>query len=185
MSQKSREARKKRAAGGLQPGDLIPMLDHQREFLKVHGKFVYNPEMELIMAADPKTNKKDMRFGNSPLPWELPVTAQDLIHLQQARQRTFKCKNKHCDMFEKETSVIYKTVIHKKEIPHSNTGNKEIDAIHNDMALRRFGKREQVCMHIEVCCSKCRQHIQYVKRTMSNRRAAEDPYVSGPHQNRY
>ena len=179
---KSWVKRKKEAAGALRPGDLIPMAGFQREFLELHGKYVHNPEMELIMAQNEPTNKRFMNFGTTPLPWEVPVTAQDMENLKTAQRRVFVCKNKHCSAYDQEAAGTYGVVTHKKEIPHSDTGSAVIDAVHNRMDLNRFGRREKIDIHVEVRCKRCGEHIQFVKRNASNRRAAKDPLVSGPHQ---
>jgi hypothetical protein len=182
IKRRNRVKHKKEVAGALKPGDLIPMPDHQREFLELHGKYVHNPEMELIMAQYEPTNKRFMNFGNTPLPWETPVTAQDMENLKVAQRRVFTCQNKHCSTYGQEAAGTYSVVTHKKEIPHSDTGNTMIDVVHNRMDLNRFGRREKIDIHVEVRCKKCGEHIQFVKRNLSNRRAAKDPLVSGPHQ---
>lgn len=179
---KSRVRRKKEAAGGKEPGDLIPMPDNQREFLKVHNKFVDNPTMELLIAQDKPSDKARMNFGLTPLPWEISLTAQDMRHLRQVQQKQFICKNEQCDAHGQESVADYYVVTYKNEIPHSNTGNPLVDKALNQINLRRFGRRENICIHVGVRCKRCRQHIQFVKRSLSHRRAAKDPLVSGPHQ---
>ncbi len=179
---KNRIRRKKEAAGGKEAGDLIPMPDHQREWLRVHDKFVKNPEMELIMATDPPSNRSRMSFGVNPLPWETPMTAQDFRHLEEVRQKKYTCENKQCGACDQESVADYYVVTHRREIPHSNTNDSLIDKAINQICLRRFGRRENLCIHVGVQCKKCKQHIKYVKRSLSHRRAAKDPLVSGPHQ---
>ena len=180
--QKNWIKRKKAAAGAKEPGDLIPMSDHQREFLKVHNKYVHNPEMELILAQDTPSDRPNMVFGVNPLPWEIPLTTQDMKHLQQAKEKKYTCKNSQCSAHDQEAVADYYIVTHKREIPHSDTGDPIIDKAQNAIDLRRFGRRENVCIYVAVQCKKCKQHIQFVKRSLSHRRAARDPLVSGPHQ---
>jgi hypothetical protein len=179
---RSRVRRKKEAAGAKEPGDLIPMCDHQREFLKIHNKYIENPEMELIMAHDPPSNKSRMSFGLNPLPWETPVTPQDIKHLKQAQQKLYVCKNERCEARNQELTADYYILTHKREIPHSDTDNALEDKARNQIDLRKFGRRERICIHVAVRCKRCKQHIKYVKRILSHRRAAKDPLVSGPHQ---
>jgi hypothetical protein len=174
--------KKKAAAGTVEPGDLIPMPDHQREYYKSHNMYVHNSEMELILATDIPSRRPTMSFGTNPLPWEVTLTHQDTKHLRQAQQKKFVCKNKKCPIHGQETQANYYLITHKKEIPHSDTGDKYADKARNQIDLRRFGKRESIDMHVAVKCKQCKEHIQFVKRTMSNRRAACDPLVAGPHQ---
>ena len=134
IKKKSWVKRKKEAAGALKPGDLIPMAGFQREFLELHGKYVDNPEMELIMAQNEPTNKRFMNFGNNPLPWEVPLTTQDVENLKAAQRKLYVCKNKHCSTYDQEAAATYSVVTHKKEIPHSDTGSDVVDSVH--MRLR-------------------------------------------------
>ena len=179
---KNRIKQKKEAAGVVEPGDLIPMPDHQREFYKTHNMYVHNPEMELILAGNMPSNRPTMNFGTTPLPWEMPLTHQDVKHLSIAQQKKYTCTNKKCAAYNQPTQAKYYLVIHKTEIPHSNTGDKYADKARNQIDLKRFGRRELVNLHVAVRCKQCKEHIQFVKRTMSHRRAACDPLVSGPHQ---
>ena len=172
---------KRKTMETLEPGDLIPMSGFQREFLKLHDKYVHNPEMELILASNEPTDRR-MNFGANPLPWELSMTNQDTKHLKQAQQKLYVCKNLKCKNHEKEATADYCIVKHKREIPHSCTGDSLADQIQNKVDLKRFGRREQLDIHVAVQCKECKGHIQFVKSNISNRRAAKDPMVSGPHQ---
>jgi hypothetical protein len=179
---KSQVRRKKELAGSKEPGDLIPMPDHQREFLKTHNMFVDNPAMELILAQDKPSDKAKMSFGTNPLPWEKPMNVQDFRHLKQAQDKMYVCKNKQCAAYDRESIADYYVVTYKREIPHSDTKDPIVNKALNQIGLRRFGRRENTCIHVGVQCKRCKQHIQYVKRSLSHRRAAKDPLVSGPHQ---
>lgn len=179
---KARHKRKKEAASAREPGDLIPMPDHQREFYKSHNMYVDNPEMELILATDPPSRRPTMSFGTNPLPWEISLTPQDTKHLSIAQQKKYTCKNEKCPIHNQPAQANYYLATHKTEIPHSDTGDKYADKARNQIDLRKFGRRELINLHVAVQCKQCKEHIQFVKRSMSNRRAARDPLVSGPHQ---
>lgn len=142
--------RKKLVKG--EPGDLIQMDDGQREFLKVHGKYVHNPEMELAMLEDEPSMYSKATFG-APLPWEKQMDHQDWKHFKTAKARKFKCK---CS--EAEVSGTYKLV---PEVAK--------------------GGQDQV---VSVYCVQCKEFIQMVKRSVTNRRLARDPMINGPHQDR-
>jgi len=163
-------------------GDLIQLHDYKREYLELYGRCVDNPTMEAILAGDPKSGKARMRFGSTPLPWERSLTAQDFRHLNQAQEKQYTCQNPDCPACGKSATAIYYMVTHKKELPHSDTGNTLVDKARNQIDLRRFGKRERICIHVGVRCKTCKQHIKYVKYSLSHRRAAKDQLVSGPHQ---
>ena len=166
---KKKEKFRKEAAGSLERGDLIPMDIGQREFLKVHNKFVNNPEMEAIMATDDQKGTK-MVFSVNPLPWEAALTPQEEKHLKQARQKEYSCRNEKCKAFGKPQQADYFVVTHKKELDT------------DENTLNKFGRREQIVNHCGTKCKTCGKFIRYVKYNMSHRRAARDIMVSGPHQ---
>ena len=173
---------KKTHEGKLKPGDLVPMPEEQINFLRLRKKYVSNQEVEHLMLLDNSPNGHRMVFGNNPLPWEVPMIAQDFEHLKQAQDRTYTCQNKECKACGQEAKAKYYIVIHKHEIPHFNFCNPEIDRVQNKNQVIFFGKRENLCIHVGVRCKICDKHIKYVKRSLANRRAAKDPFVSGPHQ---
>jgi len=159
---------------GLRRGDLIPMDEGQRQFLDDHNKFVNNPEMEAMMASLPTRGGRGsskMSFGTAPLPWETQLTVRDYNHLNDALNRQYICRNKKdCNPDEALKSVTYAIVTHKKELP-----TEELDR-------ERWGKREFVVNHVGVYCKACGKLVKYVKYNLTNRRAAKDLLVSGPHQ---
>lgn len=169
------------------PGSDIPMDDGQRAFLELHGKFVDNPEMELCMN-DPelKSEKDRMKFGAEPLPWEKALTAQEILHLNEARAKTFTCHDKHCPSGGKpHGKVEYRLVVHRKRLEHlAGHGNNLVTREINRQLRKRYGPRELQYHHIGVFCKQCKRLIHFVKFNATNRRLAEDPYISGPHQKR-
>ena len=176
MSKDKRIRKKKRAAGADQPGDLIDMHDGQREFLAVRGKAVDNPEMELCMLSGELRSDMRARYPGMPLSWEVPMTVQEFQQFKEAKEKKFKCKNSKCDMHDKEATVDYTVVTYKKEVPHS------LDAIQDSLLTKKLGRKVLVENYVAVKCRKCGQRIQFVKYNLKNRRAAEDPMVSGSHQ---
>ena len=167
-----------------EPGYYIPMTDFQREFLDVRGKFVNNPEMELAVRFEQSDHRRAPQFGQNPLPWEIPMTNQDIKHLEQAQNKKYKCKNPNCTVYNTEAPGRYVIVTHSKEIPHSEDSNEFIRKTRNQIDIKRFGRRKRTCLHVGVNCASCGQFIQYVKYSMAHRRAAGDINVSGPHHGR-
>lgn len=176
MTKERRTKRRKAAAGAKEPGDLIDMHDGQREFLRVRGKIVENPEMELCMLSGELRSDMKAQFGTEPLPWQTPWTQQEMEHLKTAKTKKFKCKNDKCDMHDVEAIVDYAIIAYKNEVSHSD------DPIQNSLLIKKLGRKVLVENYVEVRCKKCRNRIQFVKYNLTNRRAAEDPMVSGPHQ---
>ena len=160
-------------------GKNIPMSDFQREFLETHGKYVDNPTMELAMVSKDKyfrSNKSKMKFGNGYLPWLEQISESEMKALRTAENKKFICKNPECAMNSKEVNVQYKLEIHVKNLRHSNIPDV------NKISFKRFGKRTHMTRHVAIVCRHCGKRIKFVKATKTNRRAAKDPYISGPHQ---
>ena len=161
--------------------DMSEMDDFQREFLELRNKTIKDDEVRVAINSSIPSGKYRMDFGCEPLPWEKQLTMQETKHLQDAKEKTYKCKNKQCTMYEKSAGKLF-VVMHQKEVPHSKTGGNVLDKLMNNLYVRRFGIKRNTCFHIEVVCAFCKQHIQYVKYSDSNRRIAQDPRISGPHQ---
>lgn len=168
-----------------EPGDLIQMDNFQREFLELRGKYVENKEMELEMAADTPSGKNKMSFGSELLFWEQQLTAQDFKHLEQAKKKhVYPCRNEQCQMHNKDVQCKLDIVMHQKEVPHTKLTSHGIDKLLNKLYIKMFGIKRNVCFHVAAICPHCKKFVKYVKYSLSNRRAAADPRVSGPHQKR-
>lgn len=152
--------------------------DFTEEFLTVRGKTVNNPELAKGLNSQEVTQKSDrMTFGaTNPLPWELQMTPQDQLALNNANAKTCVCPD--CG----ESHVRYDIVSFVHSVKFNNTGNAEIDKTREEIDRRKFGKREIRFTHIRMLCGKCKRFIKFVPYTKTNRRAAKDPLINGPHQ---
>jgi len=153
--------------------------DFNEEFLNVRGKDINNPELARGLNNQDQQDKHNrMIYGaTNPLPWEKPMLASESIALTEALAKKFECP--HCKI---ETSAEYQSILHTHTFKFNNSGNSEIDKFREKFDRARFGKYEKRFNHIGVFCRGCKRFIQYVPFNLTNRRAAKDPVVNGPHQ---